>query len=34
MRREVVSPLWQKANISGGWSRTDSCCWRVGPGMG
>ena len=22
--REVVSPLWRKANISGGWSRTDS----------
>nr|DAM23245.1 MAG TPA: hypothetical protein [Caudoviricetes sp.] len=32
--REVVSPLWRKASISGGWSRTDSCCWKDGRGMG
>ncbi|WAK79795.1 hypothetical protein [Flavonifractor phage Chenonceau] len=30
----MVSPLWRKASIRDGWSRTGSCCWKVGPGMG
>nr|DAW39157.1 MAG TPA: hypothetical protein [Caudoviricetes sp.] len=29
----MVSPLWQKANINGGWNRMGSCCWRAGPEM-
>nr|DAN18359.1 MAG TPA: hypothetical protein [Bacteriophage sp.] len=28
-----MSPLWQKANINGGWNRMGFCCLRDGPGM-
>jgi hypothetical protein len=27
---EVVSPLWRKANINGGWSRMGFCCLKDG----
>nr|DAY94371.1 MAG TPA: hypothetical protein [Caudoviricetes sp.] len=28
--RKVVSPLWRKANINGGWSRMGFCCLKDG----
>lgn len=32
--RKVVSPLWQKASISDGWSQMGSCYLKDGHGMG